>query len=162
MRTLVSLARLAESLGYDTVWIGDSHMIWREAYVTLTACALATERVRLGTAVTNALTRDASVTAKAECSPPEISVGFRGAADVQTAGALEATLEANLGVTLGFKARLQTMAQSTGTISGSPSAISTLKPACIPQVVAAGAAAVADVGACLTAVGSISGSVGAS
>ena len=39
-------SRLAESLGYDTVWIGDSHLIWREAYVTLTACALATERVR--------------------------------------------------------------------------------------------------------------------
>jgi len=99
VRTLVSLARLAESLGYDTVWIGDSHLIWREAYVTLTACALATERVRLGTAVTNALTRDSSVTASAfqtlqELVPGRTMLGIGlGDSAVRTVGAKPATLK---------------------------------------------------------------------
>jgi len=55
---MVELARLAEALGFGHVWIGDSHLIWREAYVTLTAAALATTRVVLGTGVTNLVTRD--------------------------------------------------------------------------------------------------------
>lgn len=72
---MVELARLAEGLGYESVWIGDSHMIWREAWVTLTACALATTRVRLGTAVTNPLTRDPTVTASSALSVQELSGG---------------------------------------------------------------------------------------
>jgi 5,10-methylenetetrahydromethanopterin reductase len=62
---MVELARLAERLGYGHVWIGDSHLIWREAYVTLAAAAAATERVVLGTSVTNLVTRDPAVVASA-------------------------------------------------------------------------------------------------
>ena len=60
---MVELARLAERLGYGHVWIGDSHLIWREAYVTLAAAAAATGRVVLGTSVTNLVTRDPAVVA---------------------------------------------------------------------------------------------------
>ena len=62
---MVELARLAETLGYGHVWIGDSHLIWREAYVTLAAAAAATGRVVLGTSVTNLVTRDPAVVASA-------------------------------------------------------------------------------------------------
>ena len=96
---MVELARLAEGLGFDTIWIGDSHMIWREAWVTLTACALATTRVRLGTAVTNPLTRDPSVTASAALSVQELSGGRMalglglGDSAVHTMGAKPVTLK---------------------------------------------------------------------
>ena len=46
--TIVRQAQLAEALGYDTVWITDTHLICRELWVTLTACALRTSRIRLG------------------------------------------------------------------------------------------------------------------
>ena len=45
---IVEQARLAEALGYDTVWITDTHLLCRELWVTLAACALGTSRVRLG------------------------------------------------------------------------------------------------------------------
>jgi len=60
--TIVKQAQLAESLGYDTVWITDTHLICRELWVTLTACALATARVRLGPGITVPQTDFADVT----------------------------------------------------------------------------------------------------
>lgn len=54
---------LAESLGYQHVWFGDSQNIWRESSVTMGAAAARTERVVLGTGVTNAVTRHLSVLA---------------------------------------------------------------------------------------------------
>src|SRR5690606_12762310 len=62
-------------LGFSHVWIGDSQMIWREAYVTLGALATATERVKLGTGVTNIITRHPAVTASAFSSLQELSAG---------------------------------------------------------------------------------------
>src|SRR5207247_11125134 len=60
---MIRLAKLSEDLGYSHVWIGDSHLFWREAYVNITAVALITTKVRLGMGVTNPLTRHASVVA---------------------------------------------------------------------------------------------------
>ncbi|WP_020497955.1 LLM class flavin-dependent oxidoreductase [Sciscionella marina] len=54
---------LAESLGYDNVWIGDSQNIWRESSTVLGAAAVGTERIVFGTGVTNAVTRHPSVLA---------------------------------------------------------------------------------------------------
>ena len=34
--------RLSEKLGYDSVWFGDSQMIWRDLYVLMGAAAVAT------------------------------------------------------------------------------------------------------------------------
>src|SRR5512132_3012942 len=59
----VSLARLAEQSGFMYGWIFDSHVLWKEPYVLLTLMAQNTERLRLGTCVTNPATREPSVTA---------------------------------------------------------------------------------------------------
>ena len=37
--TLVEEIKLAERLGFDTVWLGDSQLLWRELYVLLGAAA---------------------------------------------------------------------------------------------------------------------------
>ena len=47
--TIVRQARLAESLGYGGVLIIDSQLICRELYVTMTACALGTDTIRIRT-----------------------------------------------------------------------------------------------------------------
>ncbi|HEY6201881.1 MAG TPA: TIGR03842 family LLM class F420-dependent oxidoreductase [Candidatus Limnocylindria bacterium] len=59
----VSLARLAEQSGFTYGWLFDSHVLWKEPYVLLTLMAQNTERMRLGTCVTNPATREPSVTA---------------------------------------------------------------------------------------------------
>ncbi|GLY68122.1 LLM class flavin-dependent oxidoreductase [Amycolatopsis taiwanensis] len=55
--------QLAESLGYDHVWFGDSQNIWRESSTVMGAAAVGTERVIFGTGVTNAVTRHRSLLA---------------------------------------------------------------------------------------------------
>ena len=72
---MVALAGLGESLGYHGIWFGDSHLIWREVYVTMGAAAQATRRATLGTAVTNPLTRHVTVTASAAFTLHELSGG---------------------------------------------------------------------------------------
>jgi probable F420-dependent oxidoreductase len=61
----VDLTRRAEAAGFTYGWLFDSHVLWREPYVLLTLMAQATERMRLGTCVTNPATREPSVTASA-------------------------------------------------------------------------------------------------
>lgn len=102
---------------------------------------------------------DASISAKAECRPPELTVEFSGAANVEAAGKLKATFEANLGVILAFKARLEGMAAIAGTFSGNVSAVTDIKAACIPPVIAAVGSAVQDVQASVSATASIAGSI---
>jgi 5,10-methylenetetrahydromethanopterin reductase len=69
------LAKLAEKLGYDGVWVGDSHIIWREMYVLLGAIASQTKRVRLGSGVTHPLVRHLSLTASSFLTLSELSGG---------------------------------------------------------------------------------------
>ena len=59
----VRLATVAEGAGFDLVGIGDTQGIIPEAFVTLTAMASATERIRLATTVANATTRHVAVAA---------------------------------------------------------------------------------------------------
>jgi 5,10-methylenetetrahydromethanopterin reductase len=72
---LVTIAKLAEELGFSCVWVGDSQMIWREAYVVLGAIAQATSRIGVATGVTNPLTRDPAVVAAAMETLHELSGG---------------------------------------------------------------------------------------
>src|SRR2546428_10271823 len=62
---MVRLARLAEANGFDYCWLFDSHVLWPDPYPILTLIAQATERLRLGTCVTNPGSREPSVTASA-------------------------------------------------------------------------------------------------
>ncbi len=75
VETIVRQVQLAESLGYDTAWIADSHLVCRELWVTLTACALGTRRIRLGPGVTVPHSRHVSVTASAIVSLNELAPG---------------------------------------------------------------------------------------
>ena len=64
-----------EDLGFDSVWVGDSQMLHRDAYCDLTLWSLHTTRLKLGPCVTNPYTRHPSVTATAICTIDEISGG---------------------------------------------------------------------------------------
>lgn len=73
-RTL-ALARQAEAAGFEHGWLFDSHVLWRDPYPLLTLIAGATERLRLGTCVTNPGTREPSVTASLLATLDEVSDG---------------------------------------------------------------------------------------
>ncbi|MDP6560171.1 MAG: LLM class flavin-dependent oxidoreductase [Candidatus Binatia bacterium] len=98
MPRMIRLAKLSEELGFSHVWIGDSHLIWREAYVNMAAAALSTTKVKLGTGVTNPLTRHPSVVASAyatleELAPGRMIVGIGlGDSSVETMGMKPARL----------------------------------------------------------------------
>jgi 5,10-methylenetetrahydromethanopterin reductase len=74
-RTLGALARLLDETGYDLLGVADSQSVFRELYVGLTVCALASRRLRLGPTVTNPLTRHPAVTASAIASLDELCGG---------------------------------------------------------------------------------------
>lgn len=96
---VVQLARVAEDLGFATVYVGDSQMIWNDVWICLACCALGTKRVRLGPGVTNVLTRHPTVTSNAITSLNIVSDGRAvlgvGAGDsaVRTAGLSPAKMD---------------------------------------------------------------------
>ncbi len=71
----VDLAQRAEANGFGYGWLFDSHILWRDPYPLLTLMAGATERMRLGTCVTNPGSRDITVTASVLATLNEISGG---------------------------------------------------------------------------------------
>ena len=79
----LELARLAESLGFDSVWIPDhvenAHLDRSkpilEFWTTLTAVGAMTERVRLGGHAMNNSFRHPGLTAKIACTPDQITGG---------------------------------------------------------------------------------------
>ena len=71
----VDLARRAEANGFEYGWMFDSHVLWRDPYPLLTLMGAATDRLRLGTCVTNPATRDVTVTASALATLNEITGG---------------------------------------------------------------------------------------
>jgi probable F420-dependent oxidoreductase len=71
----VDLAKRAEANGFAYGWMFDSHVLWRDPYPLLTLMGAATERMRLGTCVTNPATRDITVTASALATMNEITGG---------------------------------------------------------------------------------------
>ena len=102
---------------------------------------------------------DASVSAKAECHPPALTIDVQAGANVEAGARLKATFEANLGVILAFQAQLKGMADIAVGFSGNISAVTDIKVACIPPLVAAAAAAIEDVTASVSATASIAGSI---
>jgi 5,10-methylenetetrahydromethanopterin reductase len=109
--TIVRQAQLAESLGYETVWITDSHLVCRELWVTLTACALGTKRIRLGPGVTVPHTRHWSVTASAIATLQEMAPG-RVVIGIGTGGSSAETM----GVSVQRAARIATLETMTTSI----------------------------------------------
>jgi probable F420-dependent oxidoreductase len=72
---ILALTRQAEAAGFEYGWLFDSHVIWPEPYPLLTLMAGVTERMRLGTCVTNPGTREPSVTASLLATLDEVSGG---------------------------------------------------------------------------------------
>jgi 5,10-methylenetetrahydromethanopterin reductase len=74
-RVMREYAHLADGLGYDNVWFGDSQNIWRESSVTMAAAAVGTTRAVFGTGVTNAVTRHRSLLASTWATLSELTDG---------------------------------------------------------------------------------------
>jgi 5,10-methylenetetrahydromethanopterin reductase len=72
---LVRLARVAESLGFDGLWVNDAQCRWRDIYVSLGAIGASTTRLALGPSVTNPVSRHITVTASAMYSLHELTGG---------------------------------------------------------------------------------------
>src|SRR5512145_1164484 len=95
---MIHLAKVSEEVGFSHIWVGDSHLIWREAYVNMTAMMLNTSKVKFGTGVTNPLTRHPSVVASGyatleEYAPGRMIVGIGlGDSSVETMGMKPSTL----------------------------------------------------------------------
>jgi 5,10-methylenetetrahydromethanopterin reductase len=98
LQKMIQLAKVSEESGFSHIWVGDSHLIWREAYVNMTAMMLNTTKVKFGTGVTNPLTRHPSVLASAyatleEYAPGRMIVGIGlGDSSVETMGLKPSTL----------------------------------------------------------------------
>ena len=72
---VVALTRQAEQGGFEYGWLFDSHVLWMEPYPLLTLMATNTQRMRLGTCVTNPAVRDPTVTASALATLNQLSGG---------------------------------------------------------------------------------------
>ncbi|MBZ0289662.1 MAG: TIGR03842 family LLM class F420-dependent oxidoreductase [Anaerolineae bacterium] len=59
----VALCKQAEIAGFSYAWFYDSHILWREPYVTMAMCMEHTDTMRFGPCVTNPGVRDWSVAA---------------------------------------------------------------------------------------------------
>src|SRR5499427_9813632 len=64
-----------ESLGFGYLWLTDSSLHARNCYSYLTLAATHSTRLRLGTAVTNPVTRHPAITAAAAATVDELSDG---------------------------------------------------------------------------------------
>jgi 5,10-methylenetetrahydromethanopterin reductase len=72
---LVETVQRAEDLGYDQVWLPDSQLLWRDVYPVAAAAVAGTQRIGVGTAVTNVVTRHPAVVASAARTVAELDPG---------------------------------------------------------------------------------------
>ena len=72
---LPRLARVAESLGYDRVWVYDSPALYGDVWVAIQRAAAATERIGLATGVAVGFLRHVMVTASAIATIEELHPG---------------------------------------------------------------------------------------
>jgi 5,10-methylenetetrahydromethanopterin reductase len=75
VREAVERAVRAEQLGFEAIFFADSHMNNVDPYQAMALCAMRTKKIRFGTAVTNMVYRDPSITANSFATLNEISDG---------------------------------------------------------------------------------------
>jgi 5,10-methylenetetrahydromethanopterin reductase len=78
---IAAFAADVEAAGFDTLYVPDSQLLWRDSYLTLFAAALRTVTLGLGTAMSNVVTRHPSVVASlartvAEVAPDRFFLGL--------------------------------------------------------------------------------------
>ncbi len=89
---VIACLKVAEDVGFDHAWFGDSHLIWHEVSPYLTAAAMSTRRLRVGPLVSNPVTRHPTLVASAVATLAELfdgraSLGVgRGDSAVRTLG----------------------------------------------------------------------------
>ena len=71
----VDRAQRAEAVGFEAIFFADSHMNNVDPYQVMAMCAVKTEKIRFGTAVTNMVYRDPTITANSFATLNEISEG---------------------------------------------------------------------------------------
>jgi 5,10-methylenetetrahydromethanopterin reductase len=74
-RALIEIAKKIESQGFDHLWMTESSLHARDPYQMLAMAAMHTTRLRLGTAVTNPVTRHPALTAVAAATLADIADG---------------------------------------------------------------------------------------
>jgi 5,10-methylenetetrahydromethanopterin reductase len=72
---IVDVVQKAEDHGFDSVFFTDVPLAHKDCYIALALCALNTTRIRLGTGVTNPVTREPATTANAITGIHELSRG---------------------------------------------------------------------------------------
>src|SRR5262249_57423425 len=65
--------KLAEDLGYESAWVTEGH--GGDQFAVLAACAVATTRIRLGTAISSIFVRSAPTIAMAAATVDHLSRG---------------------------------------------------------------------------------------
>lgn len=75
VREAVERAKRAEALGFEAIFFADSQMGNVDPYQVMAMCAVATKKIRFGTAVTNMVYRDPTITANSFATLNEISEG---------------------------------------------------------------------------------------
>jgi 5,10-methylenetetrahydromethanopterin reductase len=75
VRDAVDRAKRAETLGFEAIFFADSQMNNADPYQVMAMCAVNTKKIRLGTAVTNMVYRDPTITANSFATLNEISEG---------------------------------------------------------------------------------------
>jgi 5,10-methylenetetrahydromethanopterin reductase len=71
----VARAKRAEALGFEAIFFADSQMNNVDPYQVMALCAIHTKKIRFGTAVTNMVYRDPTITACSFATLNEISAG---------------------------------------------------------------------------------------
>jgi 5,10-methylenetetrahydromethanopterin reductase len=75
IREALERAKRAEELGFEAIFFADSHMNNVDPYQVMAICATRTKKIRFGTAVTNMVYRDPTITANSFATLNEISEG---------------------------------------------------------------------------------------
>lgn len=75
VRQVAATARAAEEAGFDVARLPDSQFLWRDVWAAMALAAISTERIALGTCVTQFETRHATVTAAAAVTIDELAPG---------------------------------------------------------------------------------------
>jgi 5,10-methylenetetrahydromethanopterin reductase len=75
IREAVERAKRAEELGFEAIFFADSQMNNVDPYQVMAMCAVNTKKIRFGTAVTNMVYRDPTITANSFATLNEISEG---------------------------------------------------------------------------------------
>ena len=72
----IESVQAAERAGYSHAWFIDSQILWQDCFVYMTHALAATERIVVGTAVTNPYTRHVTTTASAFATLADVLRGY--------------------------------------------------------------------------------------